>query len=119
MILHPYLHLQRPQRSLVVPEGKEEVFGRPCLDYILVSSTNYWWIARHAWKPSISIHSLFAATRDASLPYKCPIASWGIWHLQIAVSLWMPDPAARDAAILKKSFTGNFINLEAVTEIIG
>ncbi|KAI3823180.1 hypothetical protein L1987_04612 [Smallanthus sonchifolius] len=39
-------------------------------------------------------------------------------HLQIAVSLWMPDPAARDAAILKKGLTRNFINLVAVTEII-
>lgn len=38
--------------------------------------------------------------------------------LQIAVSLWMHDPATRDATILKKAMTKNYINLETVTEVI-
>ncbi|KAK1435222.1 hypothetical protein QVD17_00983 [Tagetes erecta] len=38
--------------------------------------------------------------------------------LEIAVELWMHDPATRDATILKKALTKNFIDLEAVTEII-
>ncbi|KAJ0806601.1 putative annexin [Helianthus annuus] len=39
-------------------------------------------------------------------------------HLQIAVSYWMHDPAARDAHILKKGLTKSFIDLEGVTEVI-
>ncbi|XP_023754852.1 annexin D5 [Lactuca sativa] len=39
-------------------------------------------------------------------------------NLQIAVSLWMHDPATRDATILKKAMTKNYINLETVTEVI-
>ncbi|KAD5508804.1 hypothetical protein E3N88_16507 [Mikania micrantha] len=38
--------------------------------------------------------------------------------LEIAVELWMHDPATRDATILKQGLTKNFTNLEAVTEII-
>ncbi|XP_076948136.1 annexin D5-like [Bidens hawaiensis] len=38
--------------------------------------------------------------------------------LETAVLLWMHDPAGRDAIILKQGLTSDFINLEAVTEII-
>ncbi|XP_076913711.1 annexin D5-like [Bidens hawaiensis] len=38
--------------------------------------------------------------------------------LETAVLLWMHDPAGRDAIILKQGLTTDFINLEAVTEII-
>ncbi|KAI3823181.1 hypothetical protein L1987_04613 [Smallanthus sonchifolius] len=38
--------------------------------------------------------------------------------LETAVLLWMHDPAGRDAVILRQALTGDFINLEAVTEII-
>ncbi|XP_076894340.1 annexin D5-like [Bidens hawaiensis] len=38
--------------------------------------------------------------------------------LETAVLLWMPDPAGRDAKILRESLSPGFINLEAVTEII-
>ncbi|KAI7749202.1 hypothetical protein M8C21_028257 [Ambrosia artemisiifolia] len=38
--------------------------------------------------------------------------------LETAVLLWMHDPAGRDAVILKQALTREFLNLEAVTEII-
>ncbi|XP_022026487.1 annexin D5 isoform X2 [Helianthus annuus] len=38
--------------------------------------------------------------------------------LETAVLLWMHDPAGRDAVILKQGLTSDFLNLEAVTEII-
>ncbi|MFS7905679.1 putative annexin [Helianthus anomalus] len=38
--------------------------------------------------------------------------------LETAVLLWMHDPAGRDAVILKQGLTRDFLNLEAVTEII-
>ncbi|KAK1435220.1 hypothetical protein QVD17_00981 [Tagetes erecta] len=38
--------------------------------------------------------------------------------LENAVLLWMHDPAGRDAIILKQGLTREFLNLEAVTEII-
>lgn len=37
---------------------------------------------------------------------------------QTAVLLWMHDPATRDAVVLRQSLSGDFINLEAATEII-
>ncbi|KAI3791279.1 hypothetical protein L2E82_05002 [Cichorium intybus] len=39
-------------------------------------------------------------------------------NLEDAVTLWMHDPAGRDATILKKALTKNLIDLEAVTEVI-
>lgn len=38
--------------------------------------------------------------------------------LETAVLLWMHDPAGRDAVILRQALSKDFINLEAVTEII-
>uniref|UniRef100_A0A7N0TGK1 Annexin n=1 Tax=Kalanchoe fedtschenkoi TaxID=63787 RepID=A0A7N0TGK1_KALFE len=38
--------------------------------------------------------------------------------LEKAVLAWMPDPAARDATMLSRCFTGEVINLRAATEII-
>ncbi|KAJ0806600.1 putative annexin [Helianthus annuus] len=38
--------------------------------------------------------------------------------LETAVLLWMHDPAGRDAVILKQGLSSDFLNLEAVTEII-
>lgn len=38
--------------------------------------------------------------------------------LETAVLLWMHDPAGRDAIILKQALTKDFINLEAVTDVI-
>ncbi|KAL0409060.1 UNVERIFIED_CONTAM: Annexin D5 [Sesamum radiatum] len=35
-----------------------------------------------------------------------------------AVLLWMPDPAARDATILRQALTGDVIDLKAATEVI-
>lgn len=37
---------------------------------------------------------------------------------QTAVLLWMHDPATRDAVVLRQSLSGDFINLEAATEVI-
>jgi len=38
--------------------------------------------------------------------------------LEKAILLWLPDPATRDAMILKQSLSGNRIDLTAATEII-
>ncbi|KAM0045084.1 putative annexin [Helianthus debilis subsp. tardiflorus] len=38
--------------------------------------------------------------------------------LETAVLLWLPDPAQRDANILRDSLSPGFIDLEAVTEVI-
>ncbi|KAL0326799.1 UNVERIFIED_CONTAM: Annexin D5 [Sesamum angustifolium] len=35
-----------------------------------------------------------------------------------AVLLWMPDPAARDATIIRQALTGDVIDLKAATEVI-
>ncbi|XP_073141996.1 annexin D5 [Henckelia pumila] len=35
-----------------------------------------------------------------------------------AVLLWMPDPAAKDATIVRKALTGDVIDLKAATEVI-
>ena len=37
---------------------------------------------------------------------------------QTAVLLWMHDPTTRDAVVLRQSLTGDFVNLEAATEVI-
>ncbi|KAJ3707576.1 hypothetical protein LUZ61_011281 [Rhynchospora tenuis] len=39
-------------------------------------------------------------------------------HLEEAVLLWLPDPATRDAMILKQALSGDRIDLTAATEII-
>ncbi|KAJ4747635.1 Annexin [Rhynchospora pubera] len=39
-------------------------------------------------------------------------------HLEDAVLLWLPDPATRDALILKQALSGDRIDLTAATEII-
>nr|XP_043633104.1 annexin D5-like [Erigeron canadensis] len=38
--------------------------------------------------------------------------------LETAVLLWMHDPAGRDAVLLKEALTPDFINLDAVTDVI-
>jgi annexin D len=38
--------------------------------------------------------------------------------LQKAILLWLPDPATRDAMILRQSLSGDRIDLTAATEII-
>jgi hypothetical protein len=46
------------------------------------------------------------------------IASELSGDLEKAVLLWLPDPATRDAMILRQSLSGNLIDLTAATEII-
>ncbi|KAK6122443.1 hypothetical protein DH2020_043806 [Rehmannia glutinosa] len=35
-----------------------------------------------------------------------------------AILLWMPDPAVRDATIVRQALSGDFINLKAATELL-
>lgn len=38
--------------------------------------------------------------------------------LQRAILLWMPDPAVRDATVVRKALSGDVIDLKAATEVI-
>lgn len=39
-------------------------------------------------------------------------------NIEKAILLWMPDPAARDATIIRQALTGDIIDLKAATEVI-
>lgn len=39
-------------------------------------------------------------------------------NVEKAILLWMPDPAARDATIIRQALTGDIIDLKAATEVI-
>lgn len=53
-----------------------------------------------------------------SIRYLFVTLSWWKQLLQKAILLWLPDPATRDAMILRQALSGDYIDLTAATEII-